>query len=114
MKNWHTGISLWLASSMLVCLGCSLLIDQPKGGPHSLSALERQSKTLARVYADHGSDGSIQPHTQIVGTAGRSDGQIIVGGMFDVLDIKTGTTQGKRNDGRNDAEGEDWGQNVSC
>lgn len=95
MKNWHTYISMCLASNILFGVGCSLMIDQPKGEPHSLRALESQSKSLAGVYADHGSDGSIKPHTQIMGTAGRSDGQIIIGGMLDVLDIKTGTTKSK-------------------
>lgn len=66
------------------------MIDQPKGEPQSLSALESQSKSLAGVYTDHGSDGSIKPHPHIVGTGGRSNGHIMLGGMLEVLDIKTG------------------------
>lgn len=90
MKIRHACISLCMATSLLFNAGCSLMIDQPKGETQSPSALESQSKNLAGAFADHGSDGSIKPHTLVVGTAGRSDGHIILGGMLDVLDIRTG------------------------
>ena len=88
MTHQHACISLCMATSLLFNAGCSLMIDQPKGEPQFPGALE--SKRLAGAYADHGSDGSIKPHTLVVGTAGRSDGHIILGGMLDVLDIRTG------------------------
>ena len=88
MKHRHAYISLCMATSLLFNAGCSLMIDQPKGEPQSPRAQE--SKHLAGAYADHGSDGSIKPHTLVVGTGGRSDGHIILGGMLDVLDIRTG------------------------
>ena len=90
MKIRHADISLCMASSLLFSAGCSLMIDQPKGDPQSPSALERQSKNLAGVYGEIGSNGSIKPHPSVVGTAGHINGLIIVGGMLDVLDIKTG------------------------
>lgn len=61
MKIRHAGIALCMASSLLFSAGCSLVIDQPIGEPQSPHASERQSKNLAEVYGDIGSNGSIKP-----------------------------------------------------
>ncbi len=81
-----------MASGILFTIGCSLMVDQPKGDSQSDSTVSGHSKSLAGVYADLGSDGSIKPHPQSVGHEGRITGLIILGGSADVLDIKTGNT----------------------
>jgi hypothetical protein len=45
------------------------------------------------VYGDLGSDGSIKPHSDLVGTEGRVDGLIILGGPVDMPNIKTGENE---------------------
>jgi len=81
-----------MASGILFNAGCSLMIDQPKGDTPSESTLKGQSQSLAGVYTDLGSDGSIQPHSQSVGQGGRINGLIILGEPANMPDMKTGKT----------------------
>ncbi|UVT14621.1 MAG: hypothetical protein H8K04_12270 [Nitrospira sp.] len=88
----HMGACMVMASGILFNAGCSLMIDQPKGNTPSESTLKDQSQSLAGVYSDLGSDGSIQPHSESVGQGGRINGLIILGGPADMPDMKTGRT----------------------
>ncbi|UVT20246.1 MAG: hypothetical protein H8K03_21170 [Nitrospira sp.] len=88
----HMGASIVMMSVILFNTGCSLMIDPPKGDTPAESTLKSESKSLAGVYADLGSDGSIQPHSESVGQGGRINGLIILGGPADMPDMKTGKT----------------------
>jgi hypothetical protein len=90
MKIRHTCACVLAASGILSFAGCSLWGPESRGEAQSESTLEGQSKSLAGVYRDIGSDGSIKPHLESVGTDGRIDGLIILGGSADIPDIKTG------------------------
>ncbi len=84
---------LIMASGILFATSCSLMIDQPKGGVPSESGLRSESKSLAGVYTDLDSNGSIKPHPQVVGEGGRINGLIILSAPADMLDIKTGAVK---------------------
>jgi hypothetical protein len=82
-----------MASGIFSFAGCSAWGPSTKGEPESLSALESQHKSLAGVYRDVGSDGAIKLHSDLVGTEGRVDGLIILGGPADMPNIKTGQNE---------------------
>ena len=93
MKIWYRCAYLGMACSILSFGGCSAWGPSLKGEPESLSALENQHKSLAGVYGDVRSDGSIKPHPQTVGVEGRVDGLVILGGPADMPNIKTGQNE---------------------
>ena len=93
----HTCMYMIMASGMLLFAGCSVFADRPEETVQADRALESQSKGLAGVYSDIGSDGSIKPHPESSYQArearqGRTDGEIILGGPAPVPDLKTGET----------------------
>ncbi len=51
-------------SGILLFAGCAFVNDEPRGVAQFDSALESKSKTLAGVYSDIGSNGSIKPHPE--------------------------------------------------
>ncbi len=84
-----------MASGLLFTTGCSLMIDQPKGDIPSESGLRSELRSLAGVYTDIDSNGSIKPHPELVGEGGRINGLIILNSPADVLNIKTGAVKHK-------------------
>jgi hypothetical protein len=94
MKVKHIYKCLGMACSIVSFAGCSAWGPSTKGeAQFNQNSLEGQSKSLAGVYPDVGSDGSIKPHSDLVGTEGRVDGLIILGGPADMPNIKTGQNE---------------------
>ena len=93
MKARHTCGSIGMIC-ILSFAGCSAWGPSTKGDAQfNQSSVEGQSKSLAGVYRDVGSDGSIQPHTDVVGTDCQINGLIILGGPADMPNIKTGQNE---------------------
>ena len=87
-------ICLVMASGIFSFAGCSAWGPSTKGDAQfDQISVEGQSKSLAGVYRDVGSDGSIKPHADLVGTDGRINGLIILGGPADMPNIKTGQNE---------------------
>lgn len=83
-----------MACSILSFAGCSAWGPSTKGDAQfNQSSVQGQSKSLAGVYRDVGSDGSIQPHSDVLGTDGQINGLIILGGPADMPNIKTGQNE---------------------
>ncbi|UVT20332.1 MAG: hypothetical protein H8K03_21615 [Nitrospira sp.] len=82
--------TLIMGTGILLTMGCSLMIDQPNGDIPSERELRSESKSLAGVYTDVDSNGTIKPHAETVGEGGTINGLIILGGPSDMPDIKAG------------------------
>lgn len=92
----QTCVYVLMASGMITFAGCSAWGPSTKGEAQlDNSAVEGQSKSLAGVYKDVDSNGSIKPHPLEVGTDGRTDGVITLGGPAEVPNIKTGKIEQK-------------------
>ena len=90
----HTCVGLVLASGMFSFAGCSAWGPDSRSETQvDASSVEGQTKSLAGLYRDVGSDGSIQPHPQTVGVEGRVNGLVILGGPADVPNMKTGENE---------------------
>ena len=90
-----------MVNTMFSFAGCSLWGPESRGAAQfDSSTLEGQSKSLAGVYRDIGTDGSIQPHPRSAGTGGgRIDDPIILGGPAYMPNIQTGTMELKGSKG---------------
>jgi hypothetical protein len=90
----QTCVYMVIVSGILLFTGCAVLADRPQGEAQlDSSTLGTQSKTIAGVYRDIGSDGSIKPHPQpsynmSQEPESRTEGTITVGGPVDVSPLK--------------------------
>ena len=83
-----------MASGMFLFAGCSAWGPSTKGtAQFDSSDVEGQSKSLAGVYQDVQSNGSIKPHLQTAGVEGRVNGLVILGGPADMPNVKTGQNE---------------------
>lgn len=90
----HTCVGLVLASGVLAFSGCSAWGPESRSESHfDASSVEGQSNSLAGLYRDIGSDGSIQPHPESVGVEGQVNGLVILGGPADIPNMKTGKNE---------------------
>jgi len=98
MRITNTCVSIWLtASGILSFAGCSLWGPESKGEAQFDSTAGSPSKSLAGMYSDLGSNGSIKPHPESTykmnqESQGRSSGVVILGGPADMPDMRTGDT----------------------
>jgi hypothetical protein len=85
-----------MASGMIAFAGCSAWGPSTKGEAQlDNRAVEGQSKSLAGVYEDVDSNGSIKSHPLEVGTEGQNNGVEIGGGPVDMPNIRTGQIETK-------------------
>jgi hypothetical protein len=97
MKSKHVCTGILMASGILSFAGCSLWGPESTGEAQFDHTLESESKSLAGVYRDIGSDGSIQPHPESSNRRTQepqdgADGLIMLGSPVDMPDVKTGTS----------------------
>ena len=86
--------SIVIMSAILSFAGCSAWGPSTKGEAQFKSgAVEGQSKSLAGVYEDVDSNGSIKPHPETIGVEGRVNGLVILGGPADMPNVKTGQNE---------------------
>ena len=91
MKIWYMGACIMFGCGLFSFGGCSAWGPSSKGETQfENSAVEGQSKSLAGMYEDVDSNGSIKSHPLEVGTGGRTDGVVIGGGPVDMPNIRTG------------------------
>lgn len=89
-----TCVYMVMVSGILPLAGCYIMADRPQGEARPDSGtLGSQSKSLAGVYRDIGSDGSIKPHPQPSYNMSqepqtRTDGVITLGAPVDMPSIK--------------------------
>lgn len=94
MKSRSMCASILMASGMFLFAGCSAWGPSTKGtAQFDSSDVEGQSKSLAGVYQDVQSNGSIKPHLQTAGVEGRVNGLVILGGPADMPNVKTGQNE---------------------
>ena len=94
MNIRHICTYMVMATGMLIFAGCSAWGPSTKGTAQFQSSdVEGQSKSLAGVYQDVQSNGSIKPHLQTSGVEGRINGLVILGGPADMPNIKTGENE---------------------
>lgn len=74
---------------MFCMVGCSAWNGGYTGGA-PIYVPDIQAKSIAGIYQDVGSDGSIKRHPVIFGTGGQVTGEMKVGGPAPIPDIKTG------------------------
>jgi len=90
MKIPLTLVNVAMTSGVFFFYGCSLMVDEPKTGTRFDRMSGNETKSIAGLYRDVGTDGSIKPHPQSSGAGGRISGVIMLGGPAEVPDIKTG------------------------
>lgn len=90
MKIPLTLVNVVMTSGVFFFYGCSLMVDEPKTGAQFDRMSGSETKSIAGLYPDVGTDGSIKPHPQSSGVGGRISGVIMLGGPAEVPDIKSG------------------------
>ena len=91
MRIRQACIYMSLTSAILSFAGCSAWGPESKGDAQIQSTVGR--KSLAGMYSDVGSDGSIKPHPESSMTqpkGGHATGQIMLNEPVDMPDIRTG------------------------
>jgi hypothetical protein len=96
MKITNTCLVL-MASGILSFAGCSLLGPESKEEAQFDRTEVSSPQSLAGMYSDLGSDGSIKPHPESTNqmnqeSQGRSTGVMILGGPADMPNMRTGNS----------------------
>ena len=87
----HTCVYMVLVSGILLFAGCAFKNYAPHEGPQLDGT---PGTSLAGLYKDIGSNGSIKPHPEPsykISQEPQTDGAIIFGGPVDMPDLKSGT-----------------------
>lgn len=90
MKISLTLVNVVMTSGLFIFCGCSLMVDEPKTGAQFERMSVSETKSIAGIYPDVGTDGSIKPHPKSSGVGGRISGVIMLGGPAEVPDMKAG------------------------